>query len=241
MVSEFYSDNATNFVGARSEFQELYRLFNSTDHQSKLSRALADDNISWTFIPPHSPNFGGLWEAGVKSVKKHLKKLSNGLLYTYEELNTVLVQIEAILNSRPLTAISDDINDFTPLTPAHFLIGDRLTSPVELDLIDAPQGRLKRWQSIQQLKQRFWKRWSSEYLHHLQQRRKWQTSTENIKEGALVLLKEDNLPPMKWALGRIVSVHPGTDKKVRVATVKTTNGEYVRAISKICPLPIIED
>lgn len=235
MVAELYSDNATNFTGANSELSELKQMFDKMNH--KICTKLAEEGIKWSFIPPRSPNFGGLWEAGVKSVKTLLKKVCGAMVFTYEELNTLLVQIESILNSRPLTEISSNIDDFTPLTPAHFLIGDRLTSILEPDLTALSMNRLTRWQTIQQLKQQFWSRWSSEYLHHLQQRTKWKASSMNLNIGKMVLLKEDNLPPEKWVLARIVGIHPGTDRRVRVVKVKTSTGEYTRSVSKICPLP----
>ncbi|GFX39978.1 integrase catalytic domain-containing protein [Trichonephila clavipes] len=69
-----------------------------------------------------APHMGGLWEAGIKSTKYHLKRVVGETKLTYEEFETFLTQIEACLNSRPLTPISNDSNDQSTLTPGHFII-----------------------------------------------------------------------------------------------------------------------
>ena len=96
---------------------------------------------------------------------------------------------------------------------------------------------LTRWQLVQRITQHFWQRWSKEYLTRLQQRPKWWTSSDNVKVGALVLIREDNLPPLKWKLGRILEVHPGRDDKIRAVTLKTADGVTQRPIVKISLLP----
>ncbi|KAK9701249.1 methyltransferase (DUF5641) [Popillia japonica] len=99
-------------------------------------------------------------------------------------------------------------------------------------------NRLTRYQHLQQLHQNFWSRWSKEYLHHLQQRYKWKLSLPSSTVGTLVLIKEDNLPPYRWMLGRIIKLHPGTDGINRVVTLKTIKGVIKRPVTKICPLPL---
>ncbi|XP_062709654.1 uncharacterized protein LOC134288537 [Aedes albopictus] len=128
---QLYSDNATNFCGAQSELTELYQLFKTQQASVKINQFCEAKEIQWSFIPPRSPNFGGIWEAGVKAAKSLLKKVLCETSLTYEELTTVVVQIEAILNSRPMTPLTNDPNDLTALTPAHFLVGRELTSPPE--------------------------------------------------------------------------------------------------------------
>ncbi|XP_011694053.1 PREDICTED: uncharacterized protein LOC105453629 [Wasmannia auropunctata] len=231
-----YSDNGTNFVGANRELNELARFL--LKEQTSLSECINDIGISWHFIPAYSPHFGGLWEAGIKSTKHHLKRVAGNSLLTFEEFYTLITQIEAVLNSRPLTPMSTDPNDLIPLTPAHFLIGKTLNSVADPDLTHLPESRLSRWQLIQNLQQHFWKRWSKEYLSELQQRTKWKRPFPQLKEGTMVLIKEENLPPFKWRLGRVISTHPGRDQVVRVATVKTSTGTVHITIAKLCPLPI---
>lgn len=118
------SDCGTNFKGAEAELQNLFAASSKT--LEKLAGMLAKDRIQWKFIPPAAPHFGGKWEAGVKSVKYHLKQVLGDTILTYEEMTTLLTQIEVILNSRPLTPLTDDPEDLNALTPGHFLIGSTL-------------------------------------------------------------------------------------------------------------------
>ncbi|XP_062715823.1 uncharacterized protein LOC134291718 [Aedes albopictus] len=118
-----YSDNGTNFVGARNKLQDLLKLLKNRDHHEAVSKECAKDGIQWHFIPPSAPHFGGLWEAAVRSSKHHLLRVLGETPVSPEDFSTLLTQVEACLNSRPLTPLSDDPNDLEPLTPAHFLIG----------------------------------------------------------------------------------------------------------------------
>ncbi|GJQ75225.1 hypothetical protein Trydic_g9825 [Trypoxylus dichotomus] len=154
-------------------------------------------------------------------------------------LSTVLCQIESILNSRPLTQLSSDPNDFSVLTPGHFLISDSLMALPERNTNAViPQNRLKLYERLQCIVRHFWKRWSSEYLTSLQQRKRWKTDSVLAPQvGSLVLLKEDNLPVSQWRLGRIIDVQPGQDNIVRVVSVKTGSGTYKRGVTKVCMLP----
>ncbi|XP_044312729.1 uncharacterized protein LOC123037170 [Drosophila rhopaloa] len=234
--SDLYSDNGTTFHGARRELDEMRKLAQERAKDEKLAGFLSSEGINWHFIPPSAPHFGGLWESGVRSIKLHLRRVVGGAALTFEELSTVLAQIEAILNSRPLTPISDHSLD--PLTLAHFLVGQPYTAVPEPSFLDSQMNRLQRWNQLQAMVQGFWKRWHTEYLSSLQARGKWNKETANIEIGNLVVLKEPNLPPSKWILGRIQEVHPGQDSKVRVVTVKTANGVYKRPITKIAILPL---
>jgi len=236
--AHIYSDNGSNFVGANRELNELGNFL--MKEGTVISEAINDMGINWHFIPAYSPHFGGLWESGVKSTKYHLKRIAGNATLTFEEFSTLLAQIEATLNSRPLIPMSSDPNDLVPLTPAHFLIGRTLTSVADPSLTHLPEARLSRWQLLQSLHQHFWKRWSKEYISELQQRTKWKKPFRPIKENTMVIIKEDNLPPFKWRLARVIAVHPDQNKTVRVATVKTTAGVLRIAVAKLCPLPMEE-
>ncbi|GFU94461.1 reverse transcriptase domain-containing protein [Trichonephila clavipes] len=120
-----------------------------------------------------SPNFGGLWDAGVKSFKYHLKRTIGNFNLTIEEFLTVVNQVEGILNSRPLIPLSSDTNDFSSLTPGHFLIGRPINSIPESKINDIPDNQLSRWQQVQKINQIIWEKWSRDYLNNLQQRGKW--------------------------------------------------------------------
>lgn len=235
--SDIYSDCGTNFIGA-SRILDKDLQQSLTQVQDEVAAIIANEAISWHFNPPAAPNFGGLWEAGVKSTKYHLKRLINDRLLTFEEMVTLLTQIEGILNSRPISAFTNDIEDLTALTPGHFLIGAPIKSIPEPSLINVKENNLTRWHLVQQMNQHFWKRWHQEYLHLLQQRQKWNQTKDNIITGDLVIIKDSNLPPNKWLLGRIIMTYPGSDQLTRVMDIKTKNGILKRPISKVCKLPI---
>lgn len=207
--------------------------------EDEFVKQCANEGIVWHFIPPNSPNFGGLWESNIKNVKYHLYRSIGMAILTYEEFNTILVQIEATLNSRPLYPMSSDPNDLEPLTPFHFLIGRSVqTVPDPLFEENVRINQLSRFQLLQQITQSFWRQWSQFYLTQLQQRNKWKQLDKNIEVGTLVLIKQDNLPACKWLLGRVSQVHPGDDGIVRVVTINTANSVLKRAVSKVCPIPM---
>ncbi|UYV69975.1 hypothetical protein LAZ67_7001363 [Cordylochernes scorpioides] len=158
-----------------------------------------------------------------------VKKTMGSALLNFEELTTLLAQIEACLNSRPLCPLSEDPEDLQALNPGHFLIGGSLTAlPDEDDII--AMSLPNRWQLIQKSMNHFWTRWSQEYVSQLQQRSKWCKPKPNIKEGSLVLIKNEQQPPLAWKIGRISKVFPGNDARIRVVEVKTANGTYRRPI-----------
>ncbi|XP_011167678.1 uncharacterized protein LOC105201381 [Solenopsis invicta] len=99
LPTDVYSDNGTNFIGADKELTKAYR---DTLRDPDFLNRTASDRMSWHFMPPHAPHFGGLWEAGVRSVKHHLRRILGSHTLTFKELATLLCRIEAYLNSRPL-------------------------------------------------------------------------------------------------------------------------------------------
>ncbi|GFU97327.1 integrase catalytic domain-containing protein [Trichonephila clavipes] len=146
-----------------------------------LASYMASEGIDWKFLPPRAPNFGGLWEAGVKSFMFYLKRVVGNIRLTYEEFLTVIIQIEGMLNSRHLVPLSSDLDDLNVLTHSHFLIGRSITSTVEPDLTNLNENRLDNWQKITKKVKLIWKRWSVDYLNSLQQRNKWHFEKKNSK------------------------------------------------------------
>lgn len=233
-----YSDNATNFVGTHNKLKHLYLQFFADNARKKLLDCCTTIGLDFQFIPPRSPHFGGLWESAVKSAKSLLVKNAAHANLTYEELLTLIAEVESILNSRPLIANSDNPNDGEALTASHLLIGSPLLAIPEPSLLDKKITYLTRWQHITFLKQQFWQQWLRDYVLELQQRSKWLTEQANIKEGQIVVVHDDNLPPQRWMLASIVRVIPGRDGRVRVVDLKTQNTVLRRAIHRVAPLPI---
>lgn len=234
-VSYMYSDNGTNFVGARGYLRDLYDFINK---EYRPEETLVENRIEWKTIPPAAPHHGGCWESMVKCVKTHLFKTIGQQILSYEELVTVLAQIECILNSRPLTTLSSDPAEPTALTPAHFLHTAPLFSLPALPEIGLSENQIsQRHVLVDKLIQSFWKRWRREYLYKLQIREKWNKETHPIKEGTVVIVVNDNAPPLSWPLGVIQTVHPAKDGRIRVVTVRTAKGILVRPVIRLCPLP----
>lgn len=209
----------------------------------ELEKIIQERHIQFHPTSPAAPHHNGISEAAVKSTKNHLKRVTEGHSLTLEEFRTITVKIEAMLNSRPLAPLSSDPNDLAPLTPAHFLIGRALVSPLEPDYSELPSKKFpaKRWRRVQAITQSFWKRWGNEYLHTLQMRHKWINKTRNLKIDDLVLIHDHSTVPLHWKMGRIVQLHPGSDGQVRVVRVRTSTGDLTRPVVKLYPLPMETD
>lgn len=238
LSAHIYSDNGTQFHGADNELKQLYAFMQSPQVQHEIVTSLRDKEVTWHFNAPKAPEHGGLWEAAVKSMKHHMHRVCKDALLTFEEFGTLATKIEAILNSRPLTAISNDPNDMQTLTAGHFLIGRPLNALPQADQPSVPIHHLQRWDRVQRMQQHFWKRWSQEYLHQLQVRTKRYKERTDIKEGQMVMMHIDNQPALQWPIARIIAIHPGKDGVTRVATVKTSKGIYQRPVNKLALLPI---
>ncbi|XP_011687414.1 PREDICTED: uncharacterized protein LOC105449730 [Wasmannia auropunctata] len=228
LPTHVYSDNGTNFQGADRELSAALR---ALMRDASVQESLANDGIIWHFIPPAAPHFGGLWEAGVKSLKYHLKRAVGTHSLSRAEFATLLCQVEACLNSRPISALSADPTDLAALTPGHFLIGRLLVCAPEPSVTDEKVNRLSRWQLVSRMQEQIWRRWSHDYLHSLQQRHKWPEAKINLQENDLVLLKNNLLPPTKWDLARVTEVHPGRDGLTR-----ENPGNSVRRVARALDL-----
>ncbi|CAG7734820.1 unnamed protein product [Allacma fusca] len=199
---EIYSDCGSNFIDANREMKDFLALVKSEPHSSTVDKVLSQQGIQWRFNPPSAPHMGGLWEAGVKSTKYHLKRVVGSTPLNYEEFHTLLKQVQACLNSRPLCQISSHPDDLTALTPGHFVAGGPPTALTEPSYDHLKLNRLSKWQLVQRLNQHFWQRWSAEYLTRLQARPKWWSHQPNFEVGNLVLVKDERLPPQQWHLAR---------------------------------------
>ena len=167
------SDNGTNFVGANRGLKEFDQFLQLQKTQKEISEFCSNHNIQWKFIPEHAPHFGGLWEAAVKGMKTHLKRVVGEIKLTFEELTTLLAQVEACLNSRPLTPLSSTEDGIEVLTPGHFLIGQPLEAIPDPSVSYRSISYLIRWHLVQYITRHFWQRWSEEYLTSIRKITKW--------------------------------------------------------------------
>lgn len=237
--SFIYSDNGTNFIASDSYLKELFDFLKSNEYYSLFNNELAKHKIIWKRSPPLGSHFGGIWEANIKCIKSLLFRVIGKQILTYEEMLTVLNQVEAVLNSRPLYVLSSDPSEPTALTPSHFLSTKPLAFLPAADVSGERANLLSRHSLMDSLVQTFWKRFKNEYLHNLQMREKWNTASNPLTVGTIVLLNNENAPPLSWKIGRISEVFPGKDGRIRCARVETSDGSsYVRPTTKLSPLPI---
>ena len=192
--------------------------------------------IQWRFNPLGGSHHGGLFKSLIKSAKKALRSILGESKTTDEELLTAVVEVEGILNARPLTYCSSDPNDEHVLTPNHFLhgqMGGQRAPRVVDDIAFNPRNR---WRFVQDLISKCWRRWMKEFLSTLNTRNKWVDQKRNVAPGDVVLLVDPSNPRGKWPLGRIQEAFKGPDGYVRVVRVKSAGKEYLRPITKLCPL-----
>ena len=232
---EIFSDNATNFHGANRMLKEDLKDWMSEQTQQGISNV----GTTWKFISPRSPHQGGLWEAAVKSAKRHMIKIIGAQKLWLCQMQTLMTKIEACLNSRPLISLKDSSDDRMVLTPGDFLIGEPLLAIPEPKITDVPISRLKQWQYLRKLHQEFWNRWSKDYLSTLQIRSKWFQKINPLKINDVVAIKDETRSPTFWKIARVIAIHPGKDGLVRTVTLKSASGEYTRAVQQICL--ILED
>ena len=233
------SDNATTYMAAANH---LKRLFESPSLKSSLSQK----GIEWRFIPKRAPWYGGFWERLIGITKSTLKKTLGRSYVTMEKLQTVLIEIEAIMNDRPLTHVSSSLDDPEPLTPSHLLLGRRLTSlpypdvTTDADIVNLTSSSAKTKVSVlNELLNKFWTRWRNEYLTSL---REHHTISGNNKQTVTVgdvVQVHDETPRSKWKLAKIEELIVGNDGFTRAAKIRTANGVTNRPITKLYPLEVV--
>jgi hypothetical protein len=226
---KIWSDNGTNFVGARSELTKSLRDLD----RNQVVQAAGRRNIEWVFNPPLASHHGGTWERMIRTVRRVLLSLlSTSPRMNDDVLSTVLCEAENIVNSRPITKSSDDINDDVPLTPNHLLLM-KANSSLPWGIFHNSDTYRKHWRHVQHLSTQFWKRWIREYLPGLQMRQKWNDQVPNIKNGDLVLMLDESSPRGSWPLGLVKDTITGRDGLVRSARIKVRGTELVRPVTKL--------
>ena len=210
-----FSDNGLNFKGA--------------------SKILASRGIKWKFNVQRAPWWGGFWERLIRLTKEALRRTLRRSLLTWEELSTVLCQIEAAINARPLTALNDDPDDIRPLSPQDFLLEKARTDYQGTTIASASGQELRSMRTYRlQVLQHLWKRWKVEYLRELRLPLRSKMQRLTPREQDLVII-EDNprSSPTMWKTGVIEKLHRGRDDRVRAATVRTTDGTLERPIQRL--------
>ena len=232
--TQVISDNGTNFVGAERELRELV---NALD-EKKIQKSTVNRGVIWKFNPPLAPHFNGLHEVLIKAAKRSMVHVLNNADITDEELMTAMVGAEGLMNSRPITYQSSNVDDPEPLTPNHFLF-NQVGCQFAPESVDAePYNSRVRWRHVQEIVHQFWRRWLREWLPSLSPRRKWGKERHDLQVGELVLVLSTDIPRGKWPMGRIVQVFPaaGPDGHVRTADVRLKGSVLRRPIVKLCPL-----
>ena len=223
------SDNGKTFKSAAKTIRSIMT-------NEKVTNELSGRKVEWVFNIERAPWWGGIFERMVRSTKRCLKKMIGRTKLSYDELLTILAEVEAIVNSRPLSYISpSDLEE--PLTPSHLLVGCRLlslpdSSYYEREMGDetfmtTPEVLSKRMVLLNRLMQKFWQRWKSEYLLELRNSHKAEKGTpkrEMIAEGDVVLVHDDLVKRSFWKIGLVTEVIPGRDDVVRGAVVKVCSG-----------------
>ncbi|XP_064635262.1 uncharacterized protein LOC135492633 [Lineus longissimus] len=231
------SDNGTNFVGGRKELKQALAEWNLQHIESYMQQ----QDIDWTFNPPAASHMGGSWERMIRSVRKVMSGILKEQVPSEDGLTTLMCEVEAIINGRPITRLSDDPEDLEPLTPNHLLLLRRgPTLPPGLFVKDDLYSK-RRWRHVQYLANLFWKRWTKEYLPSLQERQKWLQDERNVKIDDIVLIVDNNMPRNAWSLGRVIEVYPGKDNRVRAVKVRTQHTQLVRPVNKLCLIEPVED
>ncbi|XP_030834878.1 uncharacterized protein LOC105444169 [Strongylocentrotus purpuratus] len=208
-IKRLVSDNGTNLVGTKAELRKALSDWNVDE----ISNFTANHSIDWSFNPPGASHHGGVWERQIRTIRKVLHALLNEqylrTCQSEEQLHTLMCEVEAIINSRPLTRVSDDPGDLEVITPSSLLHMKQTSAPPPSKSTEGDVFARRRWRQMQYLADLFWKRWIREYLPSLQQRQRWQQPERNLQVGDVVLIADGTVPRCCWLMGRVLEVYPG--------------------------------
>lgn len=240
-AKQLRSDCGTNFVGASNELG-----LTKQGEGSGVQRYLSERGCSWEFNPPHSSHMGGSWERMIGVARRILDSmlLQQHIRLSHEVLCTLMSEVSAIINARPLVPVSSDPDDPFILTPAALLTQKVGVPPPPGEFSDKDLHR-SQWKQVQALATTFWSRWRREYLPTLQCRRKWNEDHRNLQKGDVVLLKDSQTARNEWPMALVTSTFPSQDGKVRKVEVKTSSHgnlkTFLRPISEVVLLFSKED
>lgn len=233
---ELLSDNGTNFVGRARELREAFEAM-----APHLREQLAEQQSEFHFNPPSAPHFGGAWEREVRSVKTALKVVLKEQSVPEAVLRTVLVEVEGILNAKPLGYVSSDVADPDPITPSIPLMGRSDASLPHAVYDSSNTLGNRRWRHSQVLVDHFWSGFIRHYLPRLQERQKWQKDGKQLEPDQVVLIVDPQLPRPLWPVGKVTATYPGADGRIWTAAIKVKDRTYVRTVARLVQLPKLED
>ncbi len=235
------SDNAKTYKSAAKEVRNLFR-------SPRLREHMTSNGVKWKFIVELSPWQGGMWERLIRSVKRCLVKVIGRALLKYDELNTILIEVESVINSRPLTYLTDDEEGVAyPLTPSQLINGRNLQClPSEqfYEVVSTYESLSKRGKYHRRLLSQFATRWKKEYLSSLLQayRPREPIDKRQVKIGDVVILKDSQTKRVFWKLARVVELMPGNDGIIRSARIQVIQGDgksfLNRSLKLLIPLEI---
>ncbi|XP_030209647.1 uncharacterized protein LOC115541880 [Gadus morhua] len=232
-AKQIRSDCGTNFVAAARELG-----MSKQQPDSTVQNFLSQQGCSWVFNPPHASHMGGSWERMIGLSRRILDAilLQENIQLTHDVLCTLMMEVSAIINARPLVPVSTDPESPFILSPAMILTQKIGVTPPHGDFTD--KDLLSRqWRQVQALADRFWRRWRQEFLPTLQARRKWRDSHRDLKEGDIVLLKDNQAARNVWPMAMITAVFPGKDSKVRKVELRTSDQGspkvFLRPVSEV--------
>ena len=237
--SIIYSDNAKTFKKASKilEFQGPNIL---TDEE--IQSFVSNRRITWKFIAERAPWWGGMWERLIRSVKHAARKKLRNARLSYEEMETMLVEIEGMINSRPLTYVYSHPKEPSPISPSTLLIGERITAwPEEIiadDSVwnyDVDESVARRLKYRQTLSQNFWNHWRNEYLSELKKAHRNFKETRIPKVGDVCVISDDNIKRCLWPLGIITQTYEGHDGKIRSVQLRSRGKLLIRPIQRLVP------
>ena len=228
LPTKLLSDNAKTFKCAAKEVKKITR-------STEVQRYLVNKGVTWDFIIEKAPWQGGIWERMVRSMKRCLKKTVGRASLSFEEMRTLLIEIEATLNNRPLTYVYDDEQGISyPLTPSALIYGRTIaTTPndKQLEIISTNQSLTRREKYHRRLLNQFTNQWRTEYLLSLRESSRASNGSDKrvIEIGDIVILKNDKSARAFWKLAKVEELIPSRDNVVRAARIRVVNNENGRS------------
>lgn len=233
---EVVSDQGTNFVGGEREIQAAFE-----EISPSIQEQLTHYKVRFLKNPPYAPHFGGAWEREVRAIKTALRVILGDQSVSEEVLRTVIIEVEEILNSRPLGYLSSSLADPEPVTPNLLLMGRLEAALPQVIYTDTRHLGTRRWRHSQVLADQFWASFIKHYLPTMQTRQKWKMDQPNLTINTVVMVVDPLLPRASWPVGTVTKLCPSSDGRVRVVEVKIKGKTYVRPVNRLVVLGKFQD